>query len=45
MQRHAKLCVALVLAGLVSACAPPPEPEPIVVPVTTDEDTVMGKYK
>ncbi|MBZ0130633.1 MAG: hypothetical protein K8F59_16170 [Rhodobacteraceae bacterium] len=39
------LLLIVGLVGLVAACAPPPpEPEPIIMPIVTD-DVPLGKYK
>lgn len=39
------LLLIVGLVGLVAACAPPPpEPEPIVMPIVVD-DVPLGKYK
>ncbi len=39
------IILVLGLVGLVAACAlPPPEPEPIMVPIVED-NVQLGKYK
>ncbi len=39
-----KIAFAAVLVAFVAACAPKPEPEPVVVAPVTTEPVYQGKY-